>query len=76
MRGGGRAAEQAHGIRRRRECVNCNQRFTTYERVAGISLLIVKRGPHRVASRLLISDDGLRMRAAWQDNDFVVDDEG
>ena len=35
------------GIRRRRECVNCNQRFTTYERVAGISLLIVKRDNSR-----------------------------
>jgi transcriptional repressor NrdR len=30
-------------IRRRRECLNCNQRFTTYERVEPINLLVVKK---------------------------------
>ncbi len=39
--------EVPDGIRRRRECGNCRQRFTTYERVAGINLLIVKRDGRR-----------------------------
>lgn len=39
--------EVPDGIRRRRECSHCHQRFTTYERVAGISLLIVKRDGRR-----------------------------
>ncbi len=39
--------EVPDGIRRRRECNDCHQRFTTYERVAGINLLIVKRDSRR-----------------------------
>ena len=39
--------EVPDGIRRRRECNGCKQRFTTYERVAGVSLLIVKRDDRR-----------------------------
>ena len=39
--------EVPDGIRRRRECSDCHQRFTTYERVAGINLLIVKRDNRR-----------------------------
>lgn len=30
------------GIRRRRECLLCKQRFTTYERVARASLMVIK----------------------------------
>lgn len=39
--------EVADGIRRRRECDQCNQRFTTYERVASVNLLVVKRDNRR-----------------------------
>lgn len=39
--------EVADGIRRRRECDQCNQRFTTYERVASLNLLVVKRDGRR-----------------------------
>lgn len=39
--------EVPDGIRRRRECGDCQQRYTTYERVAGISLLIVKQDGRR-----------------------------
>lgn len=39
--------EVTDGIRRRRECISCKQRFTTYERVANINLLIVKRDGRR-----------------------------
>ncbi len=39
--------EVPDGIRRRRECSACQQRFTTYERVAGINLLVVKQDKSR-----------------------------
>ena len=39
-----RAAEQGGAIRRRRECLSCGQRFTTYERVEEVSLFVRKRG--------------------------------
>lgn len=35
------------GIRRRRECDQCNQRFTTYERVASMNLMVVKQDGRR-----------------------------
>jgi transcriptional repressor NrdR len=34
-------------IRRRRECVSCNRRFTTYERVESTGLLVVKKDGRR-----------------------------
>lgn len=36
-------------IRRRRECNQCNKRFTTYERVENIPLIVVKKGGQRTA---------------------------
>ncbi|HBY95305.1 MAG: transcriptional regulator NrdR [Ardenticatenaceae bacterium] len=35
------------GIRRRRECQSCGQRFTTYERIARTSLMVVKNDGRR-----------------------------
>ena len=35
------------GIRRRRECEDCQRRFTTYERVAPLRLMVVKRDGRR-----------------------------
>ena len=37
------------GIRRRRRCNACGQRFTTYERVQPVSLMIVKKDGRREA---------------------------
>mgnify|MGYP000900721136 FL=1 len=39
--------EVGEGIRRRRECQGCNQRFTTYEQVAKVNLLVIKRDGRR-----------------------------
>ncbi len=36
-----------NAVRRRRECLKCKQRFTTYERLASISLFVVKRDGRR-----------------------------
>lgn len=35
------------GIRRRRECVACGRRFTTYERVAPLRLMVIKQDGRR-----------------------------
>jgi transcriptional repressor NrdR len=39
--------EVIDGIRRRRECDQCHQRFTTYERIASMNLLVVKQDGRR-----------------------------
>ena len=38
-----RPSEEGRTIRRRRECLQCNYRFSTIERVEGISLKVVKK---------------------------------
>ncbi len=38
-----RVAEEGRAIRRRRECLGCNRRFTTFERQEEVPLLVVKR---------------------------------
>ena len=38
-----RPVEDGRSIRRRRECLSCGKRFTTYEREEETSLLVVKR---------------------------------
>jgi transcriptional repressor NrdR len=38
-----RDTENGQAIRRRRECSNCSQRFTTFERIEGVPLVVVKR---------------------------------
>ena len=42
-----RLADEGGAIRRRRECLACERRFTTYERVEEVSLLVVKRSGER-----------------------------
>ena len=39
--------EVGDGIRRRRECQECAQRFTTYEQIAKVNLLVIKRDGRR-----------------------------
>jgi transcriptional repressor NrdR len=36
-----------NGIRRRRQCMKCNTRFTTYERIQPISLMVIKKDRRR-----------------------------
>ena len=38
-----RVAEDGRSIRRRRECLGCNRRYTTFERPEEVPLLVVKR---------------------------------
>lgn len=44
-----RPAEEGNSIRRRRECLQCARRFTTYEKVEEVPLVVVKRDGRRVA---------------------------
>ena len=38
-----RATEDDGAIRRRRECLRCNKRYTTYEKIEDIPVFVVKR---------------------------------
>lgn len=42
-----RDSEDLIAIRRRRECVKCKKRFTTYERAENIELIVVKKDGRR-----------------------------
>ncbi|MFV0516463.1 MAG: transcriptional regulator NrdR [Aminipila sp.] len=42
-----RPTEEGHAIRRRRECDKCNKRFTTYEKVEEMLLMVVKKDGRR-----------------------------
>ncbi len=42
-------AEEGRAIRRRRQCGSCGQRYTTYERIEEIPLLVQKRSGRREA---------------------------
>ena len=42
-----RISEEGSVIRRRRQCLKCKKRFTTYERVEELQILVVKRDGRR-----------------------------
>jgi transcriptional repressor NrdR len=42
-----RLADEGAAIRRRRECLNCSRRFTTYERLDEVPFLVLKRSGTR-----------------------------
>ena len=44
-----RHSEDGQSIRRRRECLNCQRRFTTYEVVESLPIIVVKRDGTRQA---------------------------
>ena len=44
-----RHSEDGTSIRRRRECLNCQKRFTTYETVESLPIIVVKRDNSRQA---------------------------
>ncbi len=47
-----RPTEENNSIRRRRECVCCGRRFTTYEKIELLPLMVVKRDGRREAFAL------------------------
>lgn len=42
-----RASEDVDTIRRRRECIGCKKRFTTYERIENVNLVVIKKDGKR-----------------------------
>ena len=42
-----RPTDESNSIRRRRECMKCQKRFTTYEKLEAISLVVVKKDQSR-----------------------------
>src|SRR3989338_8002100 len=42
-----RTAEDGQSLRRRRECEKCQKRFTTFERVEGPTIFVIKRDGSR-----------------------------
>ena len=43
-----RAVRDGRAVRRRRECIDCGERFTTYEALETRPVLVAKRGGHTV----------------------------
>lgn len=58
-----RTAEGGTAIRRRRECLGCTRRFTTFERVEDLVLMVVKRSGARVPFERAKVTDGIRRAA-------------
>jgi len=44
-----RPTDEGQAIRRRRECISCSKRFTTYEKIEEIPIIIVKKDGNRQA---------------------------
>lgn len=42
-----RPTEDGTSIRRRRECMNCSKRFTTYEKIEEIPIMVIKKDGSR-----------------------------
>ena len=67
-----RHTEDGHAIRRRRECESCGRRFTTYEKVEEMILMVIKKDGRREAfdrSKLLKSEpvrNGLSPLLTWR----------
>jgi len=46
-----REAKEGDAIRRRRECLRCRRRFTTYEHIEDVLPVVVKKDGRRESSR-------------------------
>ena len=62
-----RSGDDGSAIRRRRECLNCGRRFTTYERAQLEPLMVLKRGgvrqafnPDKLLRGLVLATETLR----------------
>lgn len=42
-----RPTEEGSSIRRRRECISCGKRFTTYEKVESVPIMVIKKDQTR-----------------------------
>ena len=42
-----RPVEESNSVRRRRECLQCQKRFTTYERIESVPVMVIKKDKTR-----------------------------
>ena len=49
-----RDAEDGQATRRRRECIKCSKRFTTYERVGNIELKVIKKDEMNIVTNFFM----------------------
>ena len=54
-----RPAEDNNSIRRRRQCDECGKRFTTYEKVETVPLIVIKRANNRAPYDRTKIQDGI-----------------
>ena len=56
-----RPAEEGSSIRRRRECLRCSKRFTTYETVESLPMVVVKKdGSRQSFDRAKVTESMIR----------------
>jgi transcriptional repressor NrdR len=60
-----RASHDGYAIRRRRQCLDCKRRYTTYERVEGPAFKVVKKDGSREPYDRLKIKQGLE-KACWK----------
>ena len=60
-----RASQEDFVIRRRRECLSCKRRYTTFERIEDLSIKVIKKNGVRVAFEREKIKYGLA-RACWK----------
>jgi transcriptional repressor NrdR len=60
-----RASEDGMAIRRRRECLGCHRRYTTFERVEEVSIKVIKKDGNRVPFDRTKIKSGLE-KACWK----------
>ncbi|MCU1463048.1 MAG: transcriptional regulator NrdR [Acidimicrobiales bacterium] len=67
-----RVADDGGAIRRRRECLTCGRRFTTFERVEEVAVVVVKRSGDREPFSRAKLIDGMRAAAKNRPVDELV----
>ena len=60
-----RPTDEGERIRRRRECLKCGKRFTTYEKIETIPLTVIKKDQSREQYDRMKIQDGI-MRACYK----------
>ena len=66
-----RAADTGKSVRRRRECLNCSFRFTTYERVETMPISVIKKDGSRelfTSEAIINFVDGIESRIIQEAN--------
>ncbi len=74
-----RSADEGRTIRRRRECVKCGKRFTTYETIEDTPVLVVKSSGNRQSYDPLKVKNGIiksceKRPVSMEKIDHIVDD--